>query len=93
MRRLLDWLHKPIVDQFSQLRDELATVYRTEAARKKSGTVAVEFTRELANACRDWSKPVQVRFVQMDNGEWTMEVRAVEQALHEHAVAQRAARQ
>lgn len=40
-------------------------------------TVTVPVLRTLAEACQDWSVPVQMRFLQV-NGQWQMLLRPVE---------------
>ena len=98
IQRLIKRFNKPTLDSIDQLCDILHTIYQTEADRKKRQMVAIEFSQELVNACKDWTPPVNIKFFQHPNGQWDMQVRvhhdqtAAVEALRAE-VAARAARQ
>jgi hypothetical protein len=92
--RLRRWLHKPSTDQIDKLAGCIEAIYHTQADRKRRGAVAVEFSERLVRQMADdWSPPVRLKFVQLPDGEWTMEVRNAVHEVHEKLVAERASRQ
>ncbi len=93
VRRTLAFLFTPFAEQVALLRQEMAAIHRTEADRKKRGAVAIEFSQQLVDQCRDWSEPVGVRFVQDDHGNWDMHARSIAAEVYQQTVASRAARQ
>ena len=93
MERVRRWLLELFAPQFQRIRDDLAAIHKTEADRKARKVIAIEFSQSVVDQLRDWSAPVQLRFVQTDDGEWVIAIRNASQHLHEEAVAERAARQ
>lgn len=46
--------------------------YRSYPSRE---TIGIEFSRQLVEMARDWSGPIEARFVQSDSGEWDLQTR------------------
>jgi hypothetical protein len=94
LNRLRDWLNRPTISTVDRMAGCLESIYHTEADRRRRGVVAIEFGQELIRQMDgDWSAPIQMKFIQMESGEWALEVRNVALAVYERAVAEKAMRQ